>query len=291
MSQSEHLSSAAHNRTELLVSAKQLSARLDSPDLLLIDTRFKLEDTAYGRAAFNAGHIPGALYLDLDRDLSSAIIPGVTGRHPLPDPAVLEARLREIGLRKSDHVVIYDDGPGFYPARLWWLLTWLGHSQVSVLNGGLAAWLKAGLPLQESVAVRPWPGDFVAHPDNSLWVSAQDLLKGDAGLQLLDARAPERFRGEMEPIDPVAGHIPGAQCLPCGANLGADGLWLTPEQLRARFPTLPSGQQRVCYCGSGVTACHNILAAVLAGLPRPKLYAGSWSEWIADPGRPVATGA
>lgn len=290
MSQSEHPLSSAHNRSELLVSVEQLSARLDSPDLLLIDTRFKLEDTAYGQAAFNAGHIPGAVYMDLDRDLSSAIIPGETGRHPLPDPAVLEARLREAGLRKSDHVVIYDDGPGFYPARLWWLLTWLGHTQVSVLNGGLAAWLKAGLPLTEAVKVRPWPGDFVAHPDNSLWVSAQDLLNGDAGLQLLDARAPERFRGEMEPIDPVAGHIPGAQCLPCGANLGVDGLWLAPDQLRARFPALTSGQHRVCYCGSGVTACHNILAAVLAGLPRPKLYAGSWSEWIADPTRPVATG-
>lgn len=276
--------------SELLMSAEQLAARLNAPDLLLIDTRFKLEDTAYGQAAYNAGHIPGAIYMDLDRDLSSPIIPGETGRHPLPDSAVLEARLREIGLRKTDHVVIYDDGPGFYPARLWWLLNWLGHSKISILNGGLAAWKKAGYALTTDATVRPWPGDFVAHPDNSMYVSAQDLLKGDADIQLLDARAPERFRGEMEPIDPVAGHIPGAQCMPCAANLDADGLWLPAEELRARFPALKSGQQRVCYCGSGVTACHNILAAVIAGLPMPRLYAGSWSEWIADPTRPVATG-
>lgn len=282
--------SPANKVAALLMSAEQLAGRLTEADILIVDTRFKLEDTGYGQAAYDAGHIPGAVYMDLDRDLSSPIIPGETGRHPLPDAAVLEARLRDIGLRKTDHVVIYDDGPGFYPARLWWLLNWLGHTRVSILNGGFAAWKKAELPITSEVKVRPWPGDFVAQPDNTLWVSARDLLKGDAGLQLLDARAPERFRGEMEPIDPVAGHIPGAQCLPCGGNLDADGLWLAPEQLRARFPALPSGQQRVCYCGSGVTACHNILAAVLAGLSMPKLYAGSWSEWIADPTRPIATG-
>lgn len=284
------MSSSAQTATVRLISVEQLAAALHTPDLLLIDTRFKLEDTAYGQAAYNAGHIPGAVYMDLDRDLSSPIIPGETGRHPLPDPAVLEARLREIGLRKTDHVVVYDDGPGFYPARLWWLLTWLGHSNVSILNGGLAAWTKAGLALTADVNVRPWPGDFVAHVDNTLLVSAQDVLTGDIALQLLDARAPERFRGEMEPIDPIAGRIPGAQCLPCSGNLGADGLWLDAQQLRVRFPALESGQVRVCYCGSGVTACHNILAAVLAGLPMPKLYAGSWSEWITDPSRPIATG-
>jgi thiosulfate/3-mercaptopyruvate sulfurtransferase len=285
------MSSSTQTAAGLLVSVEQLAAALKAPDILLIDTRFKLEDTAYGEAAYHAGHIPGAIYLDLDRDLSSAIVPGDTGRHPLPDPAVLEARLREIGLRKTDHVVIYDDGPGFYPARLWWLLVWLGHTRVSVLNGGLAAWNKAQLPLTAEIIIRPWPGDFVAHINNALLVSAQELLKGDAGLQLLDARAPERFRGEIEPIDPVAGHIPGAQCLPCGANLAADGLWLAPDVLRSRFPALQCAQQRVCYCGSGVTACHNILAAVLAGLPMPKLYAGSWSEWITDVSRPIATGA
>jgi thiosulfate/3-mercaptopyruvate sulfurtransferase len=284
------MSSSAKPVPKPLISVQQLDAELNAPDLLLIDTRFKLEDTAYGQAAYDAGHIPGAVYMDLDRDLSSPVVPEVTGRHPLPDPAVLEARLREIGLRKTDHVVIYDDGPGVYPSRLWWLLNWLGHSHVSVLDGGLTAWNKAGLTLSSEVKVRPWPGDFVGHPDNSLLISAEDLLKGDARWQLLDARAQERFRGEVEPIDPIAGHIPGAQCFPFAANLGADGLWLAPDVLRARFPAIKSDQQRVCYCGSGVTACHNILAAVLAGLPMPKLYAGSWSEWITDPSRPVATG-
>ncbi|MDP2125978.1 MAG: sulfurtransferase [Pseudohongiella sp.] len=284
------MSPPAKTPSQILISAEQLAARLDAPDLLLVDTRFKLEDTAYGRAAYDSGHIPGAVYMDLDRDLSSPIVPGETGRHPLPDPAVLEARLREIGLRKADQVIIYDDGPGVYPSRLWWLLNWLGHTNVLVLDGGLAAWKTAGLALSADVRVRPWPSDFVACPDNSLLVLARDLLQGDAGLQLLDARAPERFRGEIEPIDPVAGHIPGARCFPFGANLGADGLWLTADLLRARFPLLEPGQLRVCYCGSGVTACHNILAAVLAGLPMPKLYAGSWSEWIVDPSRPVATG-
>ena len=273
-----------------LISVEQLQALLYSPDVLLIDTRFKLEDSEYGRAAYEQSHLPLAIYLDLNQDLSSEVVPGETGRHPLPDPDVLEARLRSVGLHAKDHVVIYDDGPGFYAARLWWLLTWLGHKRVSVLNGGLAAWNKAGLPMSDQVNVRMWPGSFVAQVQPGMVATASELLPA-AGLQLLDARAPERFRGEMEPIDPVAGHIPGALCLPCAANLGPDGLWLPAEQLRERFPALTPGQSRVCYCGSGVTACHNILAAVVAGLPMPRLYAGSWSEWITNPSRPVATGA
>lgn len=290
MSTSATVSSVIGSPPQRLLSVEQLAAVQGAADLLLIDTRFKLEDSAWGRQAYDLGHIGGAVYLDLDADLSAPVIPGETGRHPLPDPAVLEARLREIGLRKDDHVVIYDDGPGFFAARLWWLLTWLGHGQISILDGGLAAWKNAGMPLTTAAAVRPWPGDFVARVDNTLLITAADLLQGDAALQLLDARAAERFRGEVEPIDPVAGHIPGAMCLPCGGNLGSDGFWLPADSLRARFPLLPAGQQRVCYCGSGVTACHNIFAAVLAGLPMPRLYAGSWSEWITDGTRPVATG-
>ena len=273
-----------------LISVEQLVARQHDDNLLLVDVRFKLEDTGYGRAAFAVAHIPGAVYMDLDQDLSAEIVPGETGRHPLPDVDVFEARLRDAGLRSSDHVVIYDDGPGFYAARLWWMLHWVGHHKVSVLDGGLAAWLNAGLGMSSSMAARPWPSDFIARPDQSMIVDAGSILANDARLQLLDARAPERFRGEMEPIDPVAGHIPGAMCLPCAANLSPDGRWLPGAQLAARFPHLPEGQQRVCYCGSGVTACHNVLAAVVAGLPMPKLYAGSWSEWITHPERPVATG-
>ncbi|MDP3517128.1 MAG: sulfurtransferase [Pseudohongiella sp.] len=273
-----------------LISVEQLAGKLNDADLLIIDTRFKLDDTGYGRVAYSVAHIPGALYMDLDQDLSAEIIPGETGRHPLPEVGVFEAHLRDAGLRSTDHVVIYDDGPGTYAARLWWMLHWVGHHKVSVLDGGLAAWLNAGLGMSSSLAVRPWPSDFVARPDHSLMIDANHILSGDAKLQLLDARAPERFRGEMEPIDPVAGHIPGATCLPCTANLGADGRWLPKEQLLARFPVLPDGLQRVCYCGSGVTACHNILAAVVAGLPMPRLYPGSWSEWITHPDRPIAIG-
>lgn len=276
--------------TSALISVEQLVSMLGHADLLVVDTRFKLEDSGYGRVAYANAHIPGALYMDLDKDLSAPVIPGETGRHPLPDVGELEARLRDIGLRKSDHVVIYDDGPCTYAARLWWMLHWLGHHQVSVLDGGFNAWRQAGQAMTAEVSVRPWPSDFVARPDNSQIVDAAQILKSDTHLQLLDARAPERFRGEMEPIDPIAGHIPGALCLPCLANLGADGRWLPAQQLLARFPLLPEGQQRVCYCGSGVTACHNILAAVIAGLPMPKLYPGSWSEWITQSERPIATG-
>jgi len=273
-----------------LISVEQLASMLKDDNLLIVDTRFKLEDTGYGRAAYDSTHIPGALYMDLDKDLSAPVVPGETGRHPLPDVGEIEARLRELGLRKSDHVVIYDDGPGVYAARLWWMLNWLGHHQVSVLDGGINAWRQAAMVLSADISVRPWPSDFVAQPDNSLVIDAGQILQGDAHLQLLDARAPERFRGEVEPIDPVAGHIPGALCLPCLANLGADGRWRPAQQLLERFPVLPEGQQRVSYCGSGVTACHNILAAVVAGLPMPTLYAGSWSEWITRADRPIATG-
>jgi thiosulfate/3-mercaptopyruvate sulfurtransferase len=276
-----------------LISVPQAVEYVADADVLLLDVRFRLEDPGYGAQAYNESHVPGAIYLDLDRDLSSPVVPGVTGRHPLPDPDVLEARLREIGLRHCDRVLVYDDGPGFYSARLWWLLTWLGHDKVSVIDGGLKAWRASGLPMTSERTVRPWPGDFTASPDDSLQVGA-DALMAQLGDQqkkpayvLLDARAAERFRGEQEPIDPVAGHIPGASCLPCGGNLDADGYFLSPRQLRDRFLEIEPGQSRVCYCGSGVTACHNILAAVIAGLPMPLLYAGSWSEWITEPARPV----
>ncbi|HDZ08128.1 sulfurtransferase [Pseudohongiella sp.] len=277
-----------------LISVSQAAQRLADDDVLVFDVRFKLDDPAYGSQAYAESHVPGAVYLDLDKDLSSPIVPGVTGRHPLPDANVFEARMREIGLRKSDQVIVYDDGPGFYAARLWWLLTWLGHTRVRVLDGGLSAWRQAGMPMTAERTVRPWPGDFTAQPDNALLVAADGVLAqvgeapDQANLVLLDARAPERFRGEVEPIDPVAGHIPGAMCLPCTGNLDAEGLFLSAPHLKARFPDVDAGQNLVCYCGSGVTACHNILAAVIAGLPMPRLYAGSWSEWITNPGRPVA---
>lgn len=276
-----------------LIDVHALAELLDEPQLRLFDSRFALEQPHQGRNDFAAGHIPGARYLHLDEDLSARVVPGSTGRHPLPDAGVLQARLRRAGLNKTDQVVVYDAGPGLFAARVWWLLRWLGHTQVRVLDGGFKAWVEAGLPISQETP-RPVPeGNFTGEPDNRKLMAAADILQrlDDASLQLLDARAPARFSGELEPIDPVAGHIPGAANLPCADNTGADGRWLTPEHLAARFePWLEPGTELVSYCGSGVTACHTILAAVQAGLPEPRLYAGSWSEWITDPQRPVVRG-
>lgn len=278
-----------------LLTPEQLAARLDDPNLVLLDCRFALEDPTYGARSYQENHIPGAHFADLNRALSSPVIPGVTGRHPLPDPQHLQEHLRAWGLNADSEVVLYDDGPGAFAARAWWLLLWLGKSEgVYLLDGGLTAWRNAGLPL--TTAETPLrPGDFQGEPDNSLLISASELAAklGDAGLPLIDARGLPRFRGEVEPIDPVAGHIPGAQCAAFTDNLGNDGRFLRPEHLHQRFAGLLRGrpaEDLVAYCGSGVTACHNLFALSLAGYPLGRLYAGSWSEWITDTRRPVATG-
>ncbi|MBG7426027.1 sulfurtransferase [Pseudomonas aeruginosa] len=278
-----------------LLTAQQLAARLSEPDLLVLDCRFALEDPSYGARVYQENHIPGAHFADLERDLSGHVRKGVTGRHPLPDPAELALKLQAWGLRQDSQVVLYDDGPGAFAARAWWLLHWLGKRDgVYLLDGGLAAWKAAGLALTNGESsVRP--GDFQGQPDASLLIDAATLQAqlGQPGLALLDARAQPRFRGEVEPIDPVAGHIPGAQCAAFTDNLGSDGRFLPPEQLHQRFSALLRGRpvdELVAYCGSGVTACHNLFALSLAGFPLPRLYAGSWSEWITDPRRPGATG-
>ncbi|MBD1549959.1 sulfurtransferase [Pseudomonas typographi] len=278
-----------------LINPAQLAERLGQRNLVLLDCRFALDDPDYGRRSYNQGHIEGAHFADLERDLSGKVIKGVTGRHPLPAPGQLLERLQACGLNADSEVVLYDDGPGAYAARAWWLLAWLGkRSAVSLLDGGLKAWHGAGLPLSLD-APRSAHGHFSGKPDNRLVVTAQQLSDSlqAPGLTLIDARAEARFRGEEEPIDPVAGHIPGAQCAVFNDNLGPDGCFLPPEQLRARFERLLQArpaQQLVAYCGSGVTACHNLFALCLAGYPLAKLYAGSWSEWITDPQRPRATG-
>lgn len=278
-----------------LLSAAELAARLDQPDLRILDCRFALEDPAYGALHYEQGHIPGARYADLERDLSGPVQKGVTGRHPLPDPARLVERLRAWGIDDDSQVVLYDDGPGAFAARAWWLLAWLGKRDgVFLLDGGLKAWRAADLPL---TAERPAvvPGHFGGQPDPSLLVDAEALRRrlDDPQLTLIDARALPRFCGEVEPLDPVAGHIPGARCAAFTDNLGADGRFLPREQLRRRFAGLLDGrpaERLVAYCGSGVTACHNLFALSLAGYPLAPLYAGSWSEWLTDPSRPVATG-
>lgn len=278
-----------------LISPQALHERMEQPGLVILDCRFALEDPDYGRCSYAEGHIAGAHFADLERDLSGPVIKGVTGRHPLPDPHALLERLRAWGINADSDVVLYDDGPGAFAARAWWLLVWLGKRDgVFLLDGGLKAWHGAGYPLSLDASVAP-VGTFNGQPDNRLLLSAEQLQKrlGDPGLTLIDARAQPRFRGEVEPIDPVAGHIPGAQCAAFSANLDSDGRFLPAEQLKQRFAEQLKGRspdELVAYCGSGVTACHNVFALSLAGYPLGKLYAGSWSEWINDPARGIATG-
>jgi thiosulfate/3-mercaptopyruvate sulfurtransferase len=278
-----------------LITADALQARLDQPDLLILDCRFALDDPAYGRRSYAAGHIAGAQFADLERDLSGPIHKGISGRHPLPEPAQLLARLRAWGLNDNSTVVLYDDGPGTFAARAWWLLAWLGKRDgVYLLDGGLQAWREAGFDLTPALS-NPAPGDFDGQADARLLVDAGQLQQrlSDPQLTLLDARALPRFRGEVEPLDPVAGHIPGAHCVPCSDNLDSSGRFLPTPQLRQRFAAQLGerpASELVAYCGSGVTACHNLFALCLAGYPLAPLYAGSWSEWITDPARPVATG-
>jgi len=273
-----------------LITAQQLADSL--PQSLLIDCRFALEDPSHGQRSYLEGHLPGARFLDLERDLSGPVEPGVTGRHPLPEPQRLIRRLREIGVDNDSRIVLYDDGPGAFAARAWWLLAWLGkRNDVYLLDGGLAAWRQAGLPL-EAHECSAECGTFTGQPDPQMLIEATELAQQLADFQLLDARAQPRFRGDVEPLDPVAGHIPGAICAPFSENLGGDGRFLAPDQLCQRFLSISDGDARplVAYCGSGVTACHNLFAMSLAGLGLPRLYAGSWSEWITDPARPVARG-
>ncbi|MBB1519374.1 sulfurtransferase [Aquipseudomonas guryensis] len=278
-----------------LLTAAALHDRLNTPGLVILDCRFALDDPSYGARSYGEGHIPGAQFADLERDLSGPILKGVTGRHPLPDAQQLQDQLRAWGISQDSDVVLYDDGPGAFAARAWWLLAWLGKREgVYLLDGGLKAWKDAGLPLDSNVPSLP-RGNFSGQPDNRLLLDAPQLQQrlGNSELTLLDARALPRFRGEVEPLDPVAGHIPGAQCAVFTDNLGSDGRFLPAAQLQQRFAALLGDkpvESLVAYCGSGVTACHNLFAMSLAGYPLAPLYAGSWSEWITDPTRPVAIG-
>ncbi len=276
-----------------LITADQLAARLQDPSLRILDCRYALDDREYGQHSHANGHIPGASHVDLERDLSGKIIAGETGRHPLPRPADMIARLEEVGVSNDSEIVLYDDAPGAFAARAWWLLAWLGKRDgVYLLDGGFQAWQEAGLPIEQHTSAVP-PGRFVGQPDDSLVMDAAALSREleSPRLMLIDARALPRFLGEVEPIDPVAGHIPGAVCVPFTDNLDLSGRFLPPDLLRTRFDQQLAGrsaQDLIAYCGSGVTACHNLFALCLAGYPLGKLYPGSWSEWIIDPGHPVA---
>jgi thiosulfate/3-mercaptopyruvate sulfurtransferase len=275
----------------MLVPAEVLRQRLGDRCLVLFDCRFSLADPEAGARAYAVGHLPGALYAHLDARLSAPVTP-TSGRHPLPDAAGLAHWLGRCGVGDASEVVVYDDMGGAFAVRLWWLLRWLGHTRVGLLDGGLQAWQAAGGTLTTEVPA-PTPAVFTAEPDDNRWISTDALAAAlpNGRVQVIDARAPERFRGEQEPIDPVAGHIPGAINLPFTGNLDADGRFLPPEALRERFTAAlgDTPPARVGHsCGSGVNACHNLFAMELAGLAGSRLYAGSWSEWIRDPARPVA---
>jgi thiosulfate/3-mercaptopyruvate sulfurtransferase len=276
-----------------LIEPAQLLPHLQDEDWVVLDCRFDLDDPGKGRRDHQARHIPGARYAHLDEDLSGPIVPG-SGRHPLPDAAAFMAWLGRQGVSNDSQVVVYDEDSGAFASRLWWMLRhWLGHRACGVLHGGWAAWREAGLAVSDTVP-QPVPGQFVATPRAQAWIDTESLaaaVEADQ-VRLLDARMPPRFRGELEPIDPVAGHVPGAVNLPFPVNL-VDGRFDAPDSLRARYQAALEGkaaEQAVCMCGSGVTACHDLLAMELAGLPGARLYVGSWSAWCSDPARPVATG-
>ena len=277
-----------------LISARQLRAALDAGEpLVLVDTSFDLADVAAGERSHAQGHLPGAHYLHLDRDLSGPKT-GRNGRHPLPAREVFAATVGRLGITAATQVVAIDRQAGMYAARLWWMLRWLGHANVAVLDGGVAAWTAEGGALDTitPVTVNTAPPYPPREPLAAL-VDADQLLARLGRTPLLDARAAERFRGEVEPLDARAGHIPGARNRFFKDNLDASGRFKPAATLRAEFAPLvgaSNATEVVHQCGSGVTACHNLLAMEVAGLGGSALYAGSWSEWSSDPGRPVATG-
>ena len=262
-----------------LIDGATLVARGGEPGWIAVDCRAALGDPDYGRAAFRDGHVPGARYADLDRDLAAA--PGKRGRHPLPDRAVLARRFAAWGIRHGDQLIAYDDAGGLFACRFWWLARWLGIESCAVIDGGLAAYLEAGGGLTREVPEVD-PSRFRPGAPLTRVVEADDIIASGPSLTLIDARAEARYLGEEEPIDRIAGHIPGAFSYPCADNLDTTGRF---RRAAARFEALAE-RNVVSYCGSGVTATHNILAMVDAGLPELALYPGSWSEWIEDPGRP-----
>lgn len=276
-----------------LISAQELQPHLNDSAWLIIDCRFSLANSTQGAYAYRHGHIPNARYAHLDNDLSSAIT-AQTGRHPLPNFNALVKKLSAWGVSNHSQVVVYDDAGGAFAGRLWWLLRTLGHDDVAVLDGGISHWQKHFPSSTQLPRIKP--ASFRAYLNDYAWLSARQVEDGIASksITLIDARTPERYRGEQEPIDPIAGHIPAALNRPLQRNLNAQGLFLSPAELHAQFKQLlgnTAPESVVHYCGSGVTACHNLLAMEHAGLQGSKLYAGSWSDWIRDKNRRVAKGS
>jgi thiosulfate/3-mercaptopyruvate sulfurtransferase len=280
-----------------LISTQELAKHLDDPNWAVFDCRFDLANPSWGQTQYLKSHLPGAIYAHLDHDLSAPVIPGKTGRHPLPSIEDLRRTFSRFGIDKRVQVVAYDNYPEKAvtgAARLWWLLRWLGHPAVAVLDGGWQAWEAEDRPVSTGEEKRT-RRSFVPDPHPQMLASVQEVnaWRANPAYRLVDSRSADRFRGENETIDPVAGHIPGAISAPFAENYGLDGRFLTVRSLKARFQSLLGNtppEKAVFYCGSGVTAVCNLLAFTHAGMGEARLYAGSWSEWITDPNRPVATG-
>lgn len=276
--------------TEALVSPEWLADNLADPAVRLVDVRWYLGEPGRGRAEYLEAHIPGSAYMDIDEDLAA---PRGPGRHPLPSPEAFAEAAGRAGIGPGAYVVAYDSNGGSYAVRLWWLLRYFGHPRAALLDGGWPAWRDGGYPtLSGAETIAPARFTPRPHPEMAIDAMAVDALRRDPRALLLDARATERYEGRTEPIDARAGHIPGAISAPYAANLRPDGRMKSPEDLRAHYAALGAGDaERVaCYCGSGVTAAHDVFAMHLAGFPDALIYEGSWSDWSADPQRPIATG-
>jgi thiosulfate/3-mercaptopyruvate sulfurtransferase len=274
-----------------LVSPAELALHLDDPHWAVVDARFSLADHELGEQNYRAAHIPGAVYAHLERDLSSPQIAGKTGRHPLPPVEVIARTLGAWGIGDDTQVIVYDDNSGVFAGRLWWMLRWLGHDAAAILDGDFRQWQREGRPVRSGVEHRA-PRPFTPRMRPELVVTAGEIEArlGDPTLHLFDARAADRFRGENETLDPLGGHIPGARSAPYAGNLDAEGRMLPPEVLRARFEQLLDGApvaEAIFYCGSGVSVAHDAIALEHAGLGLPRVYVGSWSDWISTGQRPV----
>ena len=278
-----------------LISTSELANHLKDPGWAIVDCRFSLIDTEQGRRHYLQSHIPGAVYAHLDDDLCAPLVPGVTGRHPLPKINKLVQNLSQWGIGSGIQVVVYDDWPGAsgaIAARLWWTLRWLGHDAVALLDGGWERWKAENRSVVDGEEVRE-RREFIPYPRLEFIATSDDVevMRRDPTYLVVDSRGADRYRGENETIDPVAGHIPGAISAPYAENIGSEGLFLSKKALQRTFQMLLGDLQAeniVFYCGSGVTAAHNLVAMAYAGLGDARLYVGSWSEWITDPDRPVA---
>jgi len=278
---------------QTIISVEDLNKNLNTQDWLIFDCRFILKDPEGGLKKFNQGHIPGAQYVDMDKDLASPVT-STSGRHPLPNPEELINKLQSWGVNNSSQIICYDDMSGAFAARMWWLLKWLGHNNIAVLDGGIEKWTAKNVSLETDTQQRA-AGSFSGQANNDMWVNVEFVQKEleQDKINLLDARSVERFTAKDTKTDPVAGHVPGAMSYPFAENLSKQGVFLPSEELHKRFTPIvsnPENKELINMCGSGVTACHNILAMSIAELPMTRLFVGSWSEWIKDKSRPVATG-